>query len=196
MRYGLMWAGAAALALVAGGGMIKAQVPKTPEAGKAAVPKDAKPASVVIVQPWARATPGGAKVGGAFLEIQNKGAVDDKLLSASSPIAAVVELHDHIRDGGVMKMRRVDTIPVGAGKSVTLKPGGLHLMLLELKDALKDGEMLDLVLTFEKAGVVQVKAPILKLGTMGAPADAGSGSGSEAGSGSGSGSGSGAGSTK
>jgi periplasmic copper chaperone A len=145
-----------------------------------------QPANVTIVSPWARATPGGAKVGAAFLEIQANPGLEDKLVSAASGIAATVELHDHVREGAVMRMRKVDGIPIPAGKSVTLKPGGLHIMLIDLKEPLVEGGTIELTLTFEKSGAVGVKVPVQKVGAMG---NAGSGSGSEHGSGSGSGSG-------
>lgn len=144
--------------------------------------QEAKPAGVSIVAPWARATPGGSKIGAAFLELKG-GAADDKLVAAKAPVASVVELHDHIRDGNIMKMRRVEAIPVPAGKSVVLKPGGLHVMLIDLKEPLKEGAVVDLTLTFEKAGEIKVSVPVQKVGAMGGP----HGSGSDHGSGSGSG---------
>lgn len=154
--------------------------PKLPVAEKAPA---AKPTGLKVVTAWARATPGGAKVGAAFLEIQGAPDGDDKLLGASSPIAGAVELHDHIKDGGIMRMRRVEAIPVPAGKTVTLKPGGLHLMLLELKAPLVEGDAFDITLTFEKAGTIKVNAPVQKIGAMTGPVEAGSGPGSDHGSG-------------
>lgn len=162
-----------------------------------AMAQDVAVGGITVSAPWARATPGGAKVGAAFLEIRAQAGADDRLMSASSPAAGTVELHDHIRDGGVIKMRRVETIPVQGGKSVTLKPGGLHVMLMDLKAGLTEGELLELTLVFEKAGAVKVPVPIARIGAMtgtGAPGtDQGSGSGSGSTQGSGSGSGSGAG---
>ncbi len=158
-------------------------LPKSPVAEKA----PAKPTGLKVVTAWARATPGGAKVGAAFLEIQGAPDGDDKLLAASTPIASVVELHDHIKDGGIMRMRRIEAIPIPAGKTVTLKPGGLHLMLLELKAPLIEGDAFDLTLTFEKAGTIKVNAPVQKIGAMTAPVEAGSGPGSGPGSDHGSG---------
>ncbi len=152
--------------------------PKVPVAGKSPT----QPTGLKVVQAWARATPGGAKVGAAFLEIQGAPDGDDKLLAASTPIAGAVELHDHIKDGGIMRMRRIEAIPVPAGKTVTLKPGGLHLMLLELKAPLVAGDAFDLTLTFEKSGTIKVTAPVQKIGAMTGP-EAGSGPGSDHGSG-------------
>ncbi|MBS0240771.1 MAG: copper chaperone PCu(A)C [Proteobacteria bacterium] len=137
-------------------------------AGGAAIAQQHSAASgVTVASPWARATPGGSKVGVAYLELKGA-ATDDKLVGARSPAAGTVELHTHTEVGGVMKMRRVDGgIPVPAGKTVTLKPGGLHIMLLDLKAPLKEGDQVDLSLKFEKAGEITVKVPVLKIGSAG-----------------------------
>lgn len=174
--------GAVALGMAAQVSAGLAQDAKAPPKAGSASPAEAK--GISIVAPWARATPGGAKVGAAFLEIQAVAGSDDKLISASSPVAQTVELHDHIREGSVVKMRRIEVIAIGGGKSVTLKPGGLHLMLMDLKGPLNEGDKVELTLTFEKAGLIKVQAPVQKLGTMRAPAgeDGGSGSGSGSGS--------------
>lgn len=119
----------------------------------------------VTVKAWARATPEGAKVGAAYGEISAK--EDDKLVAASSPAAATVEIHTHVHEDGVMKMRRLDALEVKGGETVKLQPGGHHIMLMGLKEPLKDGGSLDLTLTFEKAGAVSVKAPILPVGSKG-----------------------------
>lgn len=124
---------------------------------------------ITVVTPWARATPGGAKVGGAFLEIRAAAGADDKLISASSPVSGIVELHDHIHDNGVMRMRRVDGIAIPGGKTTALKPGGLHIMLMDLKQGLKQGETVELTLVFEKAGTIKVPVPIAGLGALQAP---------------------------
>lgn len=153
--------------------------PAAPTAPAAA--KDAKAPRVSVTTPWARATPGGAKVGAAFLELSAPQGGADKLVAAKSPVAGVVELHAHTQSNGVMQMRRVDDIPVAAGAKVTMKPGGLHIMLMELKQPLKEGETIDLTLVFEKAGEVKVSVPVLKVGSPGpngaAPAAGGHGGG-------------------
>lgn len=122
---------------------------------------------VTVTKPWARATPGGAKVGAAYLQLSAAPSGPDKLVAARSPVAGNVELHTHSQVDGVMKMRRVDDIAVAPGKNVTLKPGGLHIMLMDLKQPLKEGETIDLTLVFEKAGEVAVKVPVLKVGSAG-----------------------------
>ena len=121
-------------------------------------------AQVQIDQPWVRATPPGAKVAGGYMTIKNAGAAD-KLVSASSPAAAKVELHVHINDNGVMKMRQVPAYEVPAKGSFELKPGGAHLMFMDLKQPFKEGEKVPVLLKFEKAG--EVKADF-QVGGMGA----------------------------
>lgn len=115
--------------------------------------------NAVVEAPWARPTAPGAKVGGAFLTIVG-GAQADRVVGASSPAAAVVELHTHIMEGGVARMRQVPAIEVPAGGKVELKPGGLHIMLINLKAPLKAGDILPLTLRFERAGEISVAAPI------------------------------------
>jgi len=123
---------------------------------------------------WARATPPGAKVGGAFLTLLNTGDVPDRLVSASSGIAERVELHTHIKDGDVMRMREVEGgIPLPPGETVKLQPGGFHIMLLGLKQGLAAGSRFPLTLTFEKAGSVQVDVPVEAMGSMGPGGHAG-----------------------
>lgn len=128
------------------------------------------PAGIQIIDPWARAATANtdassgmgamAKANGAlYMKIQN-GGVADKLLKAESDAAETVELHNVTNEGGMMQMRPVPAIDVAAGGAVELKPGGFHVMLIGLKQELKPGESVHLKLTFEKAGVVQVQAPV------------------------------------
>ncbi len=153
--------------------------------------QDIRSGGITIAAPWARATPGGAKVGAAFLEIRSEPGADDKLVAAKSPAAGTVEIHDHIRDGSVMKMRRIEAIAVAGGKTAALKPGGQHLMLMDLKGDLREGETVEVTLVFEKAGEIKVPVPIGKVGAMSGPGMPAVGNGSGSGSGAGSGSGSG-----
>jgi len=122
---------------------------------------------VTAIHPWARATPGGAKVGGAFLEIKAAPGQGDRLIAVRSPIAGSAEMHTHIMDGGVVRMRRVDAIALPGGKSVVLKPGGYHLMLMDLKAPLKEGDLLKLTLVFEKAGELEIEATVEPIGAKG-----------------------------
>jgi len=118
------------------------------------------PASAAeIVAPWVRPTAPGAKVGGAFMTLMG-GKEADRLVSASSPVAGVVELHTHIMEGGIAKMRAIPVIELPVGGKVELKPGGFHIMLINLKAQLKDGETVPIKLRFEKAGEIEVKVPV------------------------------------
>lgn len=115
--------------------------------------------AVEVSAAWARPTAPGAKVGGGYLTLHG-GATNDRLLSATTPAAANVELHTHVMDGGVASMRAIKAIDVPAGGKVELKPGGLHLMLIKLKAPLKAGETIPVKLRFEKAGDVDAKLTV------------------------------------
>lgn len=124
-------------------------------------------AQIQIEKPWARASAPGASVAGGYMLIRNASAAGDRLLSASSPAAANVELHVHINDNGVMKMREVKAYDVPAKGSFELKPGGAHLMFMNIKRPFKEGEKLPVKLKFEKAGEVSAE---FQVGGMGASA--------------------------
>ena len=121
--------------------------------------------SLDIKQPFARATPPGAKAAGVFMTIENKGNDADRLVAASSPVAGVVQIHEMKMDAGMMKMREISGLDIKPGATVELKPSGYHVMLMELKQPLKQGETVPVTLRFEKAGTVEIKASI---GSMGA----------------------------
>lgn len=127
-------------------------------------------AQLEIEKPWARATAPGAKVAGGYLVIRNRGAAADRLVAASSPVSARVELHVHIREGDVMKMRQVDGYDVPASGWFELKPGGAHLMFVEIRRAFKEGEKIPVQLRFEKAGEVSAEFHVGRLGEASAPA--------------------------
>ena len=110
---------------------------------------------LTIGHPYARPTAPSQPTGGGYLKLVNKGPAD-RLLSASAPIASGVEMHSMGMEGDVMRMREVDAIDVPAGKTVELKPGGLHLMFVGLKAPLAAGQRFPLKLKFEKAGEVAV----------------------------------------
>ena len=106
---------------------------------------------------FSRATLPNAPVGGGFLSITNNGAEDDVLVSASAPIAAQTQLHEMSVEDGVMRMHEVEGgIVVPAGTTVTLSPGGLHIMFMGLTGAIVEGETVPVTLTFEKAGTVTI----------------------------------------
>jgi copper(I)-binding protein len=128
---------------------------------------DVKAGDLVISQAWSRATPGGAKVAGGFLTIENKGSAPDKLVAVSAEIAGKAEVHEMAMDNGVMKMRPLDKgLVIEPGKTVKLAPGGYHLMLQDLKGAFKEGEKVPVTLEFEKAGKVAVSLDVQGVGVQ------------------------------
>lgn len=121
-----------------------------------------------IAHPWTRATAPAAKMGGVFLSVNNLSAEGDTLIKAESSVAEQTELHQMEMIDGVMKMRQVNNIAVPAKGELKLAPGGLHIMLINLKQPLKEGEKIPLKLTFAKAGVVEVKVRVEAMGSKGA----------------------------
>jgi copper(I)-binding protein len=137
--------------------------------------EDVKAGDLVISQAWTRATPGGAKTGGGFLTIENKGTAPDKLIGASADGAGKIEVHEMTMNNGVMTMRPVEGgLAVDPGKTVKLAPGGYHLMMMDLKNPLKKGDKMPLTLEFEKAGKVAVTLDVQGVGAA-APAAGGGG---------------------
>jgi copper(I)-binding protein len=128
--------------------------------------QNAKVGNVQIENAYTRATVPGQQVAGGFMKIENKGGVD-LLVSASSPVAGEVQLHEMAMEGNVMKMRQVKDIAVPAGGAVELKPGGLHLMFMNIKAPLIAGETVPVKLKFAKAGEVEVKFPVNAMGAHG-----------------------------
>ncbi|MCP5368718.1 MAG: copper chaperone PCu(A)C [Hyphomicrobiales bacterium] len=122
--------------------------------------------SVTVSDAWARASAGPARAGAAFMMIMNKGEAD-KLVAAKADVGQTTELHTHIKEGDVMRMRRVDSVPVPAGGMAMLQPGGYHVMFMKLKAPLKEGSTFPLTLTFEKAGDVTVTVTVKAAGAMG-----------------------------
>jgi len=117
---------------------------------------------LTIAGAFARATLPNQPVGGGYLTITNGGTNDDRLVAAASPVAGEVQLHEMTMEGDVMKMRQLkDGIAVPAGATVTLEPGGLHLMFMKLKGPLVEGQAVEVTLAFEKAGSVTVTLPVL-----------------------------------
>ena len=118
-----------------------------------------------INTPWARATPGRAENGAAYLTIVSPTA--DRLTAVSSPAAKKVELHTMSMEGGVMRMRPLAAIDIAAGQTVTLTPGGVHIMLLGLTQPLREGKSFPLTLSFDHAGQRQVTVAIEKAFAVG-----------------------------
>ena len=126
--------------------------------------QEAKVGSIKIENAYVRATAPGQPAAGAFMKIDNSGAAD-QLLSASSPAAGEVQLHQMSMEGNVMKMGQVKDIAVPANGSVDLKPGGYHIMLMNIKAPLRAGETVPVKLKFAKAGEVEVKLPVNAVGS-------------------------------
>ena len=129
--------------------------------------QEIKAGDLVITQAWSRATPAGAKVAGGYLTIENKGAAPDRLVSGSGDFAGKVEIHEMAMNNGVMTMRPLDKgLAIEPGKTVKLAPGGYHLMLMDLKNPLKQGEKVPLTLEFEKAGKVALSLDVQGVGAQ------------------------------
>jgi copper(I)-binding protein len=126
-------------------------------------------AQVKVENPWARATPPGAKIGAGYMKISSAKA--DRLIGAASPASAKVELHVSQKHGDMVMMREVKGYDIPAGGSFELAPGGAHLMLVDLKAPLKEGAKVPLTLRFEKAGEVKVELVVRPL--SGAPTEHG-----------------------
>ncbi|WP_020174720.1 copper chaperone PCu(A)C [Methyloferula stellata] len=123
--------------------------------------------SITIAQPWARATPPGAKIGGGYFTLINNGDQTDRLVSLSTGISDRAEVHEMSMKDGIMSMRELaDGLAVPAHGSVELKPGSFHVMFVGLKQPLKQGEHFPATLTFEKAGPVTVEFAIKSIGAM------------------------------
>jgi hypothetical protein len=134
--------------------------------------QEVKAGDLVITQAWTRATPNGAKIGGGYLTIENKGSTPDRLIGGSADIAGKLEVHEMAMTDGVMKMRPLDNgLTIDPGKSVKLAPGGYHLMMFDLKNPLKQGDTVPITLKFEKAGEVKVSLAVQGIGAQ-APGDA------------------------
>jgi copper(I)-binding protein len=157
MRYGRWIAASAALAAAMLG------------FGGNGVAGDTMVGALTVSNPWARASAGAAPNGAAYLTIVNAGDQDDKLVAAETPAAARAELHTTIQEGDVMRMRPLEAVDIAPGASVTLAPGGMHLMLMGLTAPLEEGQSVPLTLTFEHAGKVTVEAMVMSAGAISGP---------------------------
>ena len=127
-------------------------------------------ADVSVTGAWVRGTVTGQKTTGAFMQLSSP--IDTALIAVTSPVAKLAEVHEMKMEGGMMKMKAVDKVAIPAGKPVELKPGGYHVMLVDLVTPLKEGDSVPLKLTFEDKGgkkqTVEVKAVVRPL-TAAAP---------------------------
>lgn len=123
-------------------------------------------AQTTVADPWVRGTVAQQQATGAFMKITS--AQGGKLVAASSPAAGVVEIHEMSMSGNVMKMQAIPELALPAGKTVVLEPGGYHVMMMELKQQMKDGDIVPLTLVVEgkdgKRETIDIKAPVKALG--------------------------------
>jgi len=144
-----------------------------PAAARAA---DYNVGSIHVTQPWARATPKGASSGAGYLTVTNNGTAPDRLTCTASDAAAQCQIHTMSMDNGVMKMRPVEGgLEIKPGETVTLKPGGYHMMLVHLKHPLEPGSTVEATLQFEKAGTIKVEMPVVAMGAAAPGATTGGG---------------------
>ncbi len=120
-----------------------------------------------VEKPWARASIGHGRPTAAYFTVRNNSGEADYLTSVSTPVAGHAEIHMMENKDGVMSMRPAGDVEVPAGETVMLKPGGLHVMLMQLKKPLQKGSEFPLSVTFQKAGTVHIDVPVLSPGAMG-----------------------------
>lgn len=129
--------------------------------GAAAQAHDYSFGDLRLTHPWAKASLKGVPNSAAYMTITNNGETDDTLVAASADVSEAVELHTMTMKDGVMRMRRLeDGVPLPAGQTVVLAPGGKHIMLIGLKDQLKAGSSFEMTLTFENAGEQQIDVTV------------------------------------
>lgn len=121
---------------------------------------DVQAGKLLISEAWARPTPPGISVGAVYLRITNRGNTADRLVGASSPLAAQVEIHETREQAGVMEMRKIPALACPPGATVSISPGGVHLMLVGLKQPWPVGAEVPLTLTFQSAGSVTLAVPV------------------------------------
>jgi periplasmic copper chaperone A len=126
----------------------------------------AQSSGIAVTDAWSRATPAGAKAAAAYITIANSGADGDQLVAVTTPVAGKAQVHTTINANGVTEMRPVKALDVKPGAKVTMKPGGYHIMLTELKQPLKEGESFPLHLQFAKAGAIDTTVAVQKIGAM------------------------------
>lgn len=144
---------------------LKSPAPSVQLVASSTAASDYKAGDLSIGNPWTRATPGGAKIGGGYLTITNNGTAPDRLTGVSVSVAGHGEIHEMKMDGGVMTMRPLaNGIEIMPGQTIKLEPGGYHLMFMDLKEPLKEGTMVKGQLQFEKAGKVDVEFKVDAIG--------------------------------
>jgi copper(I)-binding protein len=127
----------------------------------------ARVGDIVIEQAWARATTPSAKTGATYLAVRNTGSEPDSILSMETPVAGQAVAHQTRLEGDVSRMSEAGPLSVPLGGALEMKPGGTHIMLMDLKGGLKVGQQFPLTIIFEKAGKVEVPVKVGKPGAMG-----------------------------
>jgi len=122
--------------------------------------------AIQVSEPYARAVPPNTPASAVFLTLTNHSDMEQQLVSASSDVANVVELHTHVKKDGMMQMRKIEAISIPANGSTTLKPGGLHIMLIGLKQALEIDRMIPVTLTFKDGSEQALNVPVRKINSM------------------------------
>ena len=140
--------------------ILLAALPLAPAVLGAGPGAEGRAGDVVIADAWARTTLGPVRNSAAYMTLTNLGAEPDRLLAADSPAARKAELHVHLQDGGIVRMRPVAAIEVAPGDNTVLQPGGLHVMLIDLEGPLAPGDHLTLTLSFEAGGEVTLDLPV------------------------------------
>ena len=148
------------------GGLAAAfSVAALPLASASAQAADYDVGSIHITQPWTRATPKGASSAAGYLTVTNTGTALDHLRCAGTDVAAQCQIHTMSMEKGLMKMRPVEGgLEIKPGETVTLKPGGDHMMFVKLKHPLQTGNTVEATLQFEKVGTVKIEMPVVALG--------------------------------
>jgi periplasmic copper chaperone A len=134
--------------------------------GGAARAQTSAASTIVVEQPFARATPKGAMTGAAYMTLLNNGASADRLVGATTPVADKVQFHQASEENGVSRMREVPSVDLEPAAKVSFKPGEMHMMIVGLKQPLVQGQTFPLALQFEKAGNIEVTVPIQGIGAM------------------------------
>lgn len=134
--------------------------------GGAAGAQTSAASTIVVEQPFARATPKGAKTGAAYMTLVNNGASSDRLVGATTPVADTVQFHKETEENGVSRMREVHNVDLEPGAKIVFKPGEMHMMIVGLKQSLVRGQTFPLALQFEKAGNIEVTIPIQGIGAV------------------------------
>lgn len=126
---------------------------------------------IEVIQSWARASAGAGKTGAVYLTLLNRGRDADRLVAVATPVARKAAIHETVTEGGVMKMRPLDALPLPAHQSVKLAPGGVHVMLMGLAAPLEEGGRFPLTLRFARAEPVTVDVVVRGPGAMSAGGD-------------------------